>query len=218
MVGIGGFEPPTSRLSGVRSNQLSYTPTYNPNALINFIIKMIFAQDGCRIFFYSAYPAKIRLQMLLFGELLPYKRPAAFLLHRPWGRVLFIFHLFFFLRYLFIYFRPGGNIPAVCAGRFYPFFIFPAVFPANVRRGERQRKIFSGLNGKTFCPNSGISRMTTARQPEHLSSCVIPEPGKIFFPPGITRYSTVKQAPLHRSHPFLNSLSLFYVHKISRVT
>ena len=27
MVGIGGLEPPTSRLSGVRSNQLSYTPT-----------------------------------------------------------------------------------------------------------------------------------------------------------------------------------------------
>jgi hypothetical protein len=28
MVGIGGFEPPTSRLSGVRSNHLSYTPTH----------------------------------------------------------------------------------------------------------------------------------------------------------------------------------------------
>ena len=27
MVGIGGLEPPTSRLSGVRSNRLSYTPT-----------------------------------------------------------------------------------------------------------------------------------------------------------------------------------------------
>ena len=27
MVGIGGLEPPTSRLSGVRSNHLSYTPT-----------------------------------------------------------------------------------------------------------------------------------------------------------------------------------------------
>ena len=27
MVGIGGLEPPTSPLSGVRSNQLSYTPT-----------------------------------------------------------------------------------------------------------------------------------------------------------------------------------------------
>ena len=26
MVGLGGFEPPTSPLSGVRSNQLSYRP------------------------------------------------------------------------------------------------------------------------------------------------------------------------------------------------
>ena len=27
MVGLGGFEPPTLRLSGVRSNQLSYRPS-----------------------------------------------------------------------------------------------------------------------------------------------------------------------------------------------
>ncbi len=26
LVGLGGFEPPTSPLSGVRSNQLSYRP------------------------------------------------------------------------------------------------------------------------------------------------------------------------------------------------
>ena len=31
MVGLGGLEPPTSRLSGVRSNQLSYRPT--PSAI-----------------------------------------------------------------------------------------------------------------------------------------------------------------------------------------
>ena len=31
MVGLGGFEPPTSPLSGVRSNQLSYRP--NPPGL-----------------------------------------------------------------------------------------------------------------------------------------------------------------------------------------
>ena len=29
MVGLGGLEPPTSRLSGVRSNQLSYNPETN---------------------------------------------------------------------------------------------------------------------------------------------------------------------------------------------
>ena len=27
LVGLGGFEPPTSPLSGVRSNQLSYRPS-----------------------------------------------------------------------------------------------------------------------------------------------------------------------------------------------
>ncbi len=32
MVGLGGLEPPTSRLSGVRSNQLSYRPT--PSATV----------------------------------------------------------------------------------------------------------------------------------------------------------------------------------------
>jgi hypothetical protein len=30
MVGLGGFEPPTSPLSGVRSNQLSYRPIAKP--------------------------------------------------------------------------------------------------------------------------------------------------------------------------------------------
>ena len=31
-LGLGGFEPPTLRLSGVYSNQLSYKPWYNSNA------------------------------------------------------------------------------------------------------------------------------------------------------------------------------------------
>ena len=33
MVGLGGLEPPTSRLSGVRSNQLSYRPTSRVGAI-----------------------------------------------------------------------------------------------------------------------------------------------------------------------------------------
>ena len=33
MVGLGGFEPPTSPLSGVRSNQLSYRPNILSRAL-----------------------------------------------------------------------------------------------------------------------------------------------------------------------------------------
>ena len=32
-VGLSGLEPPTSRLSGVRSNRLSYKPSANPNFL-----------------------------------------------------------------------------------------------------------------------------------------------------------------------------------------
>ena len=32
MVGLGGLEPPTSRLSGVRSNHLSYKPIKNHSA------------------------------------------------------------------------------------------------------------------------------------------------------------------------------------------
>ena len=33
MVGPSGLEPPTSRLSGVRSNQLSYRPTFRYDAI-----------------------------------------------------------------------------------------------------------------------------------------------------------------------------------------
>ena len=33
MVGLSGLEPPTSRLSGVRSNQLSYRPIYFTGAV-----------------------------------------------------------------------------------------------------------------------------------------------------------------------------------------
>ena len=37
-MGLSGLEPPTSRLSGVRSNRLSYKPLYNkPFALLYFL-------------------------------------------------------------------------------------------------------------------------------------------------------------------------------------
>ena len=39
MVGLGGLEPPTSPLSGVRSNHLSYKPL---NAILSSVIWVIF--------------------------------------------------------------------------------------------------------------------------------------------------------------------------------
>ena len=35
MVGLGGLEPPTSRLSGVRSNQLSYNPISRTKLMVS---------------------------------------------------------------------------------------------------------------------------------------------------------------------------------------
>jgi hypothetical protein len=45
MVGLGGLEPPTSRLSGVRSNQLSYRPGFDlskPNSKTSRVDPMQF--------------------------------------------------------------------------------------------------------------------------------------------------------------------------------
>ena len=39
LVGLGGFEPPTSPLSGVRSNQLSYRPNYSATDYCSPIVK-----------------------------------------------------------------------------------------------------------------------------------------------------------------------------------
>ena len=47
MVGLGGFEPPTSPLSGVRSNQLSYRPNILPHALA-FGFQSVFMQTRHR--------------------------------------------------------------------------------------------------------------------------------------------------------------------------
>ena len=46
MVGVGGFEPPTSPLSGVRSNQLSYTPTPASRPILT--LQRACAQRGVR--------------------------------------------------------------------------------------------------------------------------------------------------------------------------
>ena len=45
MVGLGGLEPPTSRLSGVRSNQLSYRP---PIGNFSYCTRM---RRVCKVYF-----------------------------------------------------------------------------------------------------------------------------------------------------------------------
>ena len=42
-MGLSGLEPPTSRLSGVRSNRLSYKPIY---ILIEFLRSFLLSGDG----------------------------------------------------------------------------------------------------------------------------------------------------------------------------
>ena len=40
LVGLGGFEPPTSPLSGVRSNQLSYRPEHQAKSSDNSVARI----------------------------------------------------------------------------------------------------------------------------------------------------------------------------------
>jgi hypothetical protein len=47
LVGLGGFEPPTSPLSGVRSNQLSYRPA-GKNNQNNLLWTLILTSDFVR--------------------------------------------------------------------------------------------------------------------------------------------------------------------------
>ena len=55
MVGLGGLEPPTSRLSGVRSNQLSYKPLS-----LTFYIALLLAG-----YVYAGSPRRVVLKTLL---------------------------------------------------------------------------------------------------------------------------------------------------------
>ena len=43
LVGLGGFEPPTPRLSSVCSNQLSYRPSISPNSTQTLAQALIFS-------------------------------------------------------------------------------------------------------------------------------------------------------------------------------
>ena len=45
LVGLGGFEPPTSPLSGVRSNQLSYRPNSDEKEDLSQHLPQIPIQD-----------------------------------------------------------------------------------------------------------------------------------------------------------------------------
>ena len=50
LVGLGGFEPPTSPLSGVRSNQLSYRPEGNRECLFSYLRVTTFSSFAqCKI-------------------------------------------------------------------------------------------------------------------------------------------------------------------------
>jgi hypothetical protein len=51
MVGLSGLEPPTSRLSGVRSNQLSYRPSSNVFYRISYDHVL---QEEIKNYFYGA--------------------------------------------------------------------------------------------------------------------------------------------------------------------
>ena len=54
-MGLSGLEPPTSRLSGVRSNQLSYKPSYNSGShLLSHTVS-------------SAVPSAVQVFTIVFG-------------------------------------------------------------------------------------------------------------------------------------------------------
>ena len=59
MVGLGGLEPPTSRLSGVRSNQLSYKPTNKTFFILHYFL--IICNSFCKIYDFFCWRINIIL-------------------------------------------------------------------------------------------------------------------------------------------------------------
>ena len=70
MVDLGGLEPPTSRLSGVRSNQLSYRSIYKENylqivilifsSLAFMLLTLVIMNMDCKIFIKKLIVIKLR--------------------------------------------------------------------------------------------------------------------------------------------------------------
>ena len=68
-LGLSGLEPPTSRLSGVRSNRLSYKPAY-ASLGEGFIKNFIFYKAGSHLFSHtvsSAVPSAAYVLTIVFG-------------------------------------------------------------------------------------------------------------------------------------------------------
>ena len=56
LVGLGGLEPPTPRLSSVCSNQLSYRPLYRLFPLF-YLLKQLFFLKTSRVIYVRVYPS-----------------------------------------------------------------------------------------------------------------------------------------------------------------
>ena len=58
LVGLSGLEPPTSRLSGVRSNRLSYRPIKYPSGLVSTIFSPFWIYSFLFVHIFRLYTEK----------------------------------------------------------------------------------------------------------------------------------------------------------------